>query len=327
MARQVRIQFAGAVYHVMSRGNNGNGIFFGNKGGEKFLDTLDEACQRTGWIVHAYVLMGNHYHLLIETPEANLVDGMKWLQGTYTQRVNAWRQRRGHLFQGRYKAHLVNAENKESKYFQTVADYIHLNPARAKMVGKGKRWDKLRDYPWSSLPRYCGWKAKRPSWLEVDRVLESYCFEDNAVGRKAYMKYIEAKGLEDGESYEELRRGWCLGDGNFRQRMLDKAEKALSVTKKGSLSGSAVRKHNENDAGKMLVEGLQRLGISSEALPKMKKSAVEKQALATWLAKNSLASSEWIATHLSMGHPSSVTQAKAWCRESKEGQKWLAKLK
>ena len=136
MARKVRIQFAGAVYHVMSRGNNGNGIFFGNKGCEKFLDTLDEACQRTGWIVHAYVLMGNHYHLLIETPEANLVDGMKWLQGTYTQRVNAWRQRRGHLFQGRYKAQLVNAENKESKYFQTVADYIDLNPVRAKMVGK-----------------------------------------------------------------------------------------------------------------------------------------------------------------------------------------------
>ena len=89
MARQVRIEFEGAIYYVMGRSNNGNGIFFGKKGCEKFLDTLDEACQRTGWIVHCFVLMGNHYNSLIETSEANLVDGMKWLQGTYTQRVKA----------------------------------------------------------------------------------------------------------------------------------------------------------------------------------------------------------------------------------------------
>jgi len=93
-----------------------------------FLELLEEACGRTGWRVHAYVLMGNHYHLLIETPEANLVDGMRWLQGIYTKRFNMRHKQWGHLFQSRYKALLVDPSG---DYFQTVSDYIHLNTARA----------------------------------------------------------------------------------------------------------------------------------------------------------------------------------------------------
>ena len=89
MARPIRIEYPGAMYQVMCRGNNGREVFFGEDGCKKFLDTLDEACARAGWFVHAYVMMGNHYHLLLETPESNLVDGMKWFQGTYTQRINA----------------------------------------------------------------------------------------------------------------------------------------------------------------------------------------------------------------------------------------------
>ena len=222
MARQVRIEFEGAIYHVMGRGNNGSGIFFGKKGCEKFLDTLDEACQRTGWIVHAFVLMGNHYHLLIETPEANLVDGMKWLQGTYTQRVNAWRGRRGHLFQGRYRAQVVNGSDSDGTYFKMVSDYIHLNPARAKMVGAGKRWEKLTDYPWSSLPLYTKWQSKRPSWLEVGDVFDDLRLDDNARGREAYAEYMNRRSIEvqtdeDSGSYGALRRGWCVQKGSVRE--------------------------------------------------------------------------------------------------------------
>jgi len=326
MARKIRIEFAGAFYHVMSRGNNGDKIFFGKRGQESFLKVLNETCQRTGWIVHAYVLMGNHYHLLIETPEPNLVSGMKWLQGTYTQRVNAWMKRGGHLFQGRYKAQLVNADPMESRYFQTVADYIHLNPSRARMIGKGKKWESLKDYPWSSLPTYCRWQTKRPRWLEVSRVLDTYSFKDNSLGRESYLKCLEAKGAGTGESYSELQRGWCLGDGDFRQRMLDKAEKVLSNLKRESVSGSAIKEHNEYEAEKLIVKGISTLGIDHADLAKMNKSAVEKKALAAWLAKHTLASGAWIATRLIMGHPSSVTQAKSWCRESKEGKKWLSKL-
>jgi len=102
MPRSVRIQYPGAHYHAMCRGNNGEEIFFRDDGRRLFLHTLTEVCEQTGWLIHAYCLMSNHYHLLLETPEANLVEGMKWFQGTYTQRINAMMQRRGHLFQGRY---------------------------------------------------------------------------------------------------------------------------------------------------------------------------------------------------------------------------------
>ncbi len=92
MARPLRIEYAGAVYHVMARGNQGQAIFCDDKDRQRFLETLGQACEKTGWHIHAYVLMGNHYHLLVETPEGNLVAGMKWLQGTYTQRHNARQQ-------------------------------------------------------------------------------------------------------------------------------------------------------------------------------------------------------------------------------------------
>lgn len=110
------------------------------------------------------------------------------------------------------------------------------------MTGEGKRWERLRDYPWSSVQLYCGWKRKRPSWFVVDKVLESYCFKDDTRGRDSYGKYMDAKGeevqgAEPGIGYEELRRGWCLGDGDFRQKMLDRAKKALEGKKLESVMG------------------------------------------------------------------------------------------
>ena len=110
MPRKPRVEYSGAVYHVMCRGNGGQAIFADDLDRGMFLDVLDEVCERCGWRIHAYVLMGNHYHVLLETPEPNLVAGMKWLQGTYTQRYNARHRRWGHLFQGRYKALPVHAE-------------------------------------------------------------------------------------------------------------------------------------------------------------------------------------------------------------------------
>ena len=214
----------------------------------------------------------------------------------------------------------------ESKYFQTVADYINLNPSRAIMIGKGMKWESLKDYPWSSFPAYCGWILKRPSWLEVSKVFGTYSFKGNAVGRESYLNYLEAKGAQTGASYSKLMRGGCLGDGNFKQKMLDKVEGVLSSTRRESVSGSAKREHNEYEAGKMLLEGLAKLGIRHEDLASMSKSAVEKKSLAVWIGGNTLAPSKWITASLSMGHPSSVSQAKAWSRDSKDGKKWLGKL-
>ncbi|WP_136065932.1 transposase [Pontiella sulfatireligans] len=141
MARKPRVEFEGAVYHVMCRGNRQETIFKTDKDCEIFLDTLEEACDRCGWKVHAFALMGNHYHLLMETPEANLVDGMRWFQGTYTQRFNSLHKVWGHLFQGRYNALLVDSDG---DYFSAVATYIHLNPARARCFDLEN--GKLTDY-------------------------------------------------------------------------------------------------------------------------------------------------------------------------------------
>ena len=116
MPRLVRIQDKGAIYHAMCRGNNGQETFLTDDGRRLFLSTLDEACVQTGWRIHAYVLMSNHYHLLLETPEANLVDGMRWFQGAYIQRFNAMFKRRGHLFQGRYKAIPVQTDPRDGDW-------------------------------------------------------------------------------------------------------------------------------------------------------------------------------------------------------------------
>ena len=136
MPRQVRIEFEGAFYHVMCRGDRREAIFQDDRDRERFLATLGETVQRTGWRVHAYVLMSNHYHLLVETPVPNLVRGMTWFQTTYTVRYNAHHRVNGHLFAGRYKALLVDPESEG--YLVTLLNYIHLNPVRAGLVRIGE---------------------------------------------------------------------------------------------------------------------------------------------------------------------------------------------
>jgi REP element-mobilizing transposase RayT len=148
MARKLRIEYPGAVYHVMSRGDHQEAIYRDDADRTLFLRCLAEACEKTGWQIHAYVLMGNHYHLLLETPQANLVAGMKWLQGTYTQRFNSRHKVSGHLFQGRYTA--LNVDEGERRHFQVVSTYIHLNPVRAGVVRA--EGETLKAYPWSSYP-------------------------------------------------------------------------------------------------------------------------------------------------------------------------------
>ncbi len=136
MARKPRIEFAGAVYHVISRGDRGEAIYQDDEDRRLFLQFLGEVCGRSGWLIHAFVVMTNHYHLLLETPEANLVVGMKWLQGVYTQRFNLRHRLRGHLFQGRYKALLIDGE--EPGHFLQASSYIHLNPVRAGLGREGR---------------------------------------------------------------------------------------------------------------------------------------------------------------------------------------------
>ena len=163
MARSIRIEIAGGLYRAMARGNRRMDIFLDDADRLYFLKTLGEACSKTGWRVHAWVFMSNHYHLMLETPEPNLVVGMKWLQNAYTRRFNVKHQLWGHLFGDRYKAIIV--EGGGGYYYQTLMDYLHLNPVRAGIidVGAGRS---VMDYPWSSIARgYAISQDQRADWL------------------------------------------------------------------------------------------------------------------------------------------------------------------
>ena len=130
--RKLRIQYPGPIYHVMNRGDQREDIFKDDEDRCRFLATLSQACEQATWQVHAYCLMRNRFHLVAETPQANLVSGMKWLLGIYTKRYNIRHKLCGHLFAGRYKALIVDASG--NGYLRTVCDYVHLNPVRAKLL-------------------------------------------------------------------------------------------------------------------------------------------------------------------------------------------------
>ena len=154
MARPLRLEFPGALYHVTSRGNQRGNIFDDNDDRRQFLLVLQEVCHRYNWICHAYCLMSNHYHLLIETPDGNLSQGMRQLNGVYTQYFNRRHGRVGHVFQGRYKGILVD----KNSYLLELARYIVLNPVRAGLVRSAREW------PWSSYRATAG-LTECPGWL------------------------------------------------------------------------------------------------------------------------------------------------------------------
>ncbi|MFT5117647.1 MAG: putative transposase [Kiritimatiellia bacterium] len=163
MARPLRIEFAGALYHITSRGNGREDIYASDSDRQMWLEVFGEVCRRFNWVCHAYCLMGNHYHLLVETPESNLSLGMRQLNGVYTQRFNRSQNRVGHVFQGRYKAILVE----KASYLRELARYIILNPVRARMVRSAKDW------VWSSYRATAGFKSPYP-WLNVEWLLSGF---------------------------------------------------------------------------------------------------------------------------------------------------------
>ena len=217
MARKLRVEYAGAIYHVLNRGDRREPIFNDGPDRRRFLETLAETCAKTGWQVHAYCLMPNHFHLVVETPQANLVAGMKWFLGTYTSRFNRRHKLFGHLFSGRYKALVVDGSG--TGYLRTVGDYVHLNPVRAKLLGPELP---LSAFAWSSYPEYLKAPARRPAWLRVDRLLgEAGIPRDTAAGRRQFaLRMEERRGQERGGDWKAIRRGWCLGDEMFRQELL-----------------------------------------------------------------------------------------------------------
>ena len=294
MARKLRIQYAGAVYHVMNRGDRREAIFEDDQDRQRFLETVSEACQKTAWQVHAYCLMRNHFHLVIETPQPNLVAGMKWLLGTYTSRYNRRHTEFGHLFSGRYKALPVDGSG--DGYLKTVCDYVHLNPARAQLLPPKQP---LSDFFWSSYPQYLGAPAKRPTWLRVDRLLGEWGIpKDSVAGRRVFGERMEQRRREDlAAEFKPVERGWYLGDEQFRQELLAQ----VSTSPGGSHFGEAVQEAAEAKAERLVVAGLKRLGWDEKALRQRRKGDRSKVALAKALRAGTTMPLAWIAGRLAMG--------------------------
>ena len=213
------MEYKGAIYHVMARGNRREDIYLDDEDRRFFLGTLAEACGMTGWRVHGWVLMSNHYHLCIETPEANLVAGMKWLQNTVTRRFNVRHRKWGRLFGDRYKAIPVEGGN---GYGRALMDYIHLNPVRAGIIS-AERKESVMDYPWSSVAGgYVLPPEKRAKWFYAEGLLAEFGLPDTVEGRRLYVEHLDR--LAAGEAVKEA--GLALPAAE-----VDKREMGVSVHK------------------------------------------------------------------------------------------------
>ncbi|MDZ8119381.1 transposase [Pontiella agarivorans] len=330
MGRVPRIEFAGALYHVMSRGNRQSDIFLNNDDYTLFMSTLDEACNRTGWKIHAFVLMRNHYHFLLETPEPNLVDGMRWLQGTYTKRFNIRYKLWGHLFQGRYKALVVDPQQ---EYFRTVGNYIHLNPARAHCFDPKNQL--LQTFEWSSYPLYLS-KDLRPDWLDVNRLLGAHGLEDSPSGLSQFAESTQARATlvaysdnpaEFDEAWSRIRRGWAFGDDAFRESLQERIGERLTGNHRSSYSGEAIQMHDICEAERLLEECLKKLHVSRDSLPNLKKSDPAKKVIAWHIRKRVSIRNQWISEQLHLGNPSNLSRFCKEVAESKDGPLLILKNK
>lgn len=211
MSRPLRIEFSHGLYHVTSRGDGREDIFLEEADRELFLDVLSETCDRFNWLIHAYCLMGNHYHLLIETPDGNLSKGMRQLNGVYTQRFNRKHKRVGHVYQGRYKAIIVQKDS----YLLELARYIVLNPVRAQMVRSAGDW------PWSSY-RATADLTLGPAWLATDPILSAFG-RHRTQAVEAYRAFV-ASGKNQPSPWARLKNQIYLGSDAFVEKMQCKTE-------------------------------------------------------------------------------------------------------
>jgi REP element-mobilizing transposase RayT len=294
MPRQLRMEYPGAIYHVVNRGDRREDVFKDDLDRQGFLSTLEEACQKTEWQVHAFCLMRNHFHLVIETPQANLVAGMKWLLGVYTKRFNIRHKFCGHVFAGRYKALIVDGSG--DGYLKTVCDYVHLNPVRAGLIAPEAG---LESFRWSSYPAYLQPARQRPKWLRVDRLLgERGIARDSAAGRGQLARQMERWRQEETTSdYHAVRRGWCLGSEEFRQELVAAAMERVGA----SHYGADRRETGEQKAERIVREELKRRGWKELDLPGLRKGDKGKVALARRLRQETTMSLKWIARRLRMG--------------------------
>jgi len=216
MTRPLRIEYAGAVYHITSRGNEKKAVFKDDQDRINFLNTLQHVNKRYNWLCHAYCMMDNHYHLLIETPDGNLSLGMRQLNGVYTQLFNKRHQRTGHLFQGRYKAILIQKDS----HLLEVCRYVVLNPVRARMVERPEAWK------WSSYLATAG-RDSPALCLTTDWILGQFS-RKRAKAEQEYRQFVEW-GIGKETIWREVKGQSILGEDDFVEGLISHIRKHQDI--------------------------------------------------------------------------------------------------
>jgi len=296
---------------VLNRGNYRAAIFRQDRTKQAFLKCLDEACAKTGWRVHAWCLMSNHYHLAISTPEANLVEGMRWLQCTFALRFNRFRGERGHLFQGRYKSLAVDPD----EGLGPLSHYIHLNPVRARLCSVSA----LRNYRWTSL-RWLVDPRLRPTWYEpLPALRHAGDLVDGTAGRARYLAYLEWLAEDEParkrQRFDQMAKGWAIGTKEFVQS-LSREQREL----RGQGRRLALQMRETHEA--LWRDELERLLSAQRRTPAdlvaASKSADWKLALAAVLKSRTTATNRWLAINLSLGNLHETSRKiSAWLRHTK----------
>lgn len=263
MARPLRIEYAGAVYHLTTRGNERRAIFKDAQDRQLFLDTLKKVTERYHWLCHAYCCMDNHYHLVIETPEGNLSKGMRQLNGIYTQAFNRRHKRVGHLFQGRYKSILVDKES----HLLEVCRYVVLNAVRAKVIEEVGKWR------WSSYAGTAG-LGKPHGVLTADWVLGQFG-ENKAVAQRRYREFVK-EGIGGERIYGAVTAQSLLGREDFVEKLvghvrgyekvkeIPKGQRYLGRPSLADLFKPATKGKERRD--KKIAEAVERYGYSQKEI-------------------------------------------------------------
>jgi len=294
MARPLRMESEAGVYHVLNRGNYRADIFRTEKTRVAFLKCVAEACGKTGWQVHAWCVMSNHYHLALSTPKANLVEGMRWLQGTFAVRFNWLRQERGHLFQGRYKSLIVDPGGG----LGPLCHYIHLNPVRAGLCAPTD----LGGYAWTDLPWLLNPK-QRPAWYQPQAALaHAGGLADTAAGRRKYLRYLswlaEDEPARKAQQFASMSQGWVIGTKGFVREVIQEHRELVGH---GRRQAAAMKTASEALWQEELERVLIRLKRSAREVKSDKKSASWKAAAAAAMKQGTTATNRWLGEALNMG--------------------------
>lgn len=323
MARSVRVEYEGAWYHLMARGNRREAIFEGDADRTMMLATLGQACGRTGWQVHAWALMSNHFHFVIRTPKGNLVEGMKWFMNTFTRRFNTRHKRWGRLFGDRYKALLIEPPEHagDADYLREVLWYVHLNPLRAGLIsrcdGGGWRWD---DYRWSSMVGIYGQRpGARPEWCLAQTGLALEGLTDSARGRRSYIAEANrraeewsaenpARRMRQAGGSTNLSSGWFSGGEAFKEWLIEQVGRKLAGSSRRYRSSDQGRDFGMSRARQLIAIACECFGWARGDVASLPRGEPGRVLLAAEITRQTSVGQQWIAEALGMKTAANVSQ-------------------